>query len=415
MSKKKLLYATSFRLYYAGMTFLFGVVVARLLGRDEFGLFSNYYAWLVLAISVCQAGLPIFTVREVSSARTDQEKKKVAGFVLVAAVVLSAFFGMLCSIFFVINGGLLPLLFWIVFSCITLSSALEAILRGNGYVIRGQAVELLVRPTLNILAVSAFAVIGAALSTNSIFVAIAFASVLCVIVSVILRQKEGRILLPGFNRGFFRSFKKVFSISLFGWVEALSLQAAVIILGSLALYSEAADYRVAAQIALLLVIMNKVFLALQAPRYGSAIRDQDYSLQQHLLSTSALYGLLFSLPLVMIIFLFGNDIIVVLFGKEYIGAGAPLKVLAVGQALVAMMGTLNIFAISLKVERVATVLQAIGLVIGAGITFFLAASFGATGAAIGYISSVLIFKGALALLVFKKTGVMALPFIKGRL
>jgi O-antigen/teichoic acid export membrane protein len=135
------------------------------------------------------------------------------------------------------------------------------------------------------------------------------------------------------------------------------------------------------------------------------------SLEQIIRSSSFLILLLASPALAL--FFLAPDLVMQLFGKEFVGHGDLLRVMAVGQLINVATGTLGFVLMMTDKARI-MVLTTISMVVtNAALCMALIPSHGAYGAAVASAGSLLVAGVARVVSIWRELGILALPTLRG--
>ena len=107
----------------------------------------------------------------------------------------------------------------------------------------------------------------------------------------------------------------------------------ILALGIFRDHSEVGIYRVAMQIALLVIFGLKTVNAIQGPHVAHLYATGDMKKLQKMITKSSQAVALFALVSVILILLFGKFFIEIAFGPEFKDAYVPLVILCVGQLI----------------------------------------------------------------------------------
>jgi O-antigen/teichoic acid export membrane protein len=113
----------------------------------------------------------------------------------------------------------------------------------------------------------------------------------------------------------------------------------ILLLGIFRPDAEVGIYNVAVQIAALVIFGLRVVNAIQAPHIAHLYAEGDMQRLQKMITKSSRAVLTTTVPIVLVIMVFGDEIIRIAFGGEYRGAYIPLVILSVGQLINASMGS----------------------------------------------------------------------------
>lgn len=421
------LVALVFRLASAAMLFGLVVTLARILGPEQFGIYAFVFALMQMSVSIGRGGLPNMLVRELalSSAEDDRDaRRRHLQLGWMVAVPLSA---LIASIFMC---GLLPMLtsgmalppsvaaFGALYiAAMILVGMIEATLRGSGRILIGQVAEFLVRPGLHLLIIICATAWVSARELDLSWVlgaaTVAAGSALAFCLFVYVRVFEMHSFSERLEKppAFLRSF---FTLSGTVWVAALNAHVNLVLLGILGANAELGVYQVAVQLTTLMALGLMAVNASVAPemsRLMAGAGQGNKDRLQRLASRSCEISLAFGVPLCAVYVLFGSQLIPFIFSAQFSGAYEPTIILAFGQVVNIVFGSIATLLNSSHQEHV--VLRAIILATIANVLlcFTLIPAFGAIGAAIASVVSLIIWNGMSFVRLLATRGVISLPFV----
>lgn len=382
------------RIAYTGLAFLVTVLLARLLGPAPLGRYFEAIAWVLLIGGIVQSGWTPFLVREVAALRESKRLREAAG---IARLAIRMIFAISAA-----AAILLVALAWVtgtdsetmtllaigapIVVLLATSTAREAITRAMGWTLLGQICESLTRPGVQLVGLLCFwtGVIGAELTPAgaiTIFlVAVATSAALAYALerrATTELRRAGTASVPPRSE-WAGSFLQN---ALIGWSTAINLQIGTLILANAAGDAEIADFRIAQQLALLMVLGLSAVGTFYAPSLSRSFARGEMVALQKLATRASLFSLLAALPLALIYFLFGDWLIVRLFGPEYAGALAPLMVLTIGQLANTAFGAVTAIAVATRNESAALRAHAASALCNIVLGVALVPALGAVGAA----------------------------------
>lgn len=404
----------------ASLVLAFGtsVVLARVLGPRSFGEYSYVMAWLLLGVSFVQAGLPSLLVRESATHELQGDPKAASsllGFGLVAGLGASALVVVVLSLLEALGllGATSRALLYVGLPSVVLSAWVfvsEAMTRGTGRVLLGQ-LEQVIRPLVQIAGVMALA--GGFLPRTPLAAMVAFSCSYLVAALVADRLRAARIPLAGLAKGFSEHAGKLRGLvwlSAIGWLGALSLQAATILLGVLSNEVEVAKYRVALQLGLLASAGVTVGYATHLPAINAALRAGDRSQAEALARASSRFCLGFGVLVIVPMILGGETLFGWVFGAEYGEAWLSAVILMGGQMVHAGTGVVAGILYTARAELAVLGSQVVFFCLRVAATIALIPRFGNLGAALAAALEIAIFHVFLAALAKRRAGIWSLPF-----
>jgi O-antigen/teichoic acid export membrane protein len=370
--------------------FALGVVLARILGPAEFGIYGLVTTLAAVGMTIAALGTPQLAVRELSvrSAREDWAGAKaiiyefgaatsIAGAVIAAVALTGATLIGVSSFerMLVIQGCLLALL-------TAYTGLFAAELRGLGALIKGQSMDITVRPVLAFIIVGAILLSGARMNAlialviqNCVTLGAAIVSLVWVWRAIPRRGRHVpraaaipwvRTALPLGAVDVLRQFDGSYGIILVGWISS-SVELGV--------------FRVAFACVVLAAMPVTIFHILLAPALSRLHDARDKVELQRLLNWAAAAMTAVMLPATAAAWLIGRPLIILVFGAAYADAWLPLALLTTAQLVYALFGMGPILLAMCGGERalIRAYAVAIGLAVAAAIPLTLV--WGAKGTA----------------------------------
>jgi len=402
-------------------------LLARSLGTEGYGEYSVVYNLITVIGVPLEVGLAMVMVREISRYRLAEDWGHLRGAVI-ASFIITAAFTVPCVVI-ILFGNLLEgtwfsaytgALAWSValLPIGSLVSLRGSILRGLGNPLWGQLLASVVRP-----GVFALLLIGAYLfardSSTGRNMPASFAMALHVsaaMVALIIGLVAMKALWP----------KDMHTTRpLYQWrrwlldIPGFSLMAAVFALNQamgsfiLAYYHQPSDvglYRVA-ELGASLVSMPLSTLAIYfSADVSRLLNEKDFSGLRSTLRHGARTALICASPVVMVLTLFGGELISFLFGEMYSGAWIPLIILSLAQIVNTFTGLVGIVMNMGGHHREVLVAVLVAVVAQAMSAIILTPSWGATGAALASAVGTIFWSQLLRIRVKQRYRVSSLAF-----
>ena len=373
-----------------GCGFALGVLLARMLGPEEFGIYGLVTTVAAVGMTVAQLGTPQLAVRELSvraaegdwaGARIRIRQFGTAATIAGVAIGLLALGGAAAAgasaldLTLVVQGSVLALL-------TAYTGLLAAELRGLDALIKGQAMDITVRPAVTFLLVAALLLAGQPMNAVIALgiqnaVALAAVAVSALWLWQMLPRGVGavgsaparpwlRAALPLGAVDVLRQFDGSYGVILVGW---------------LASGVELGVFRVAVACAVLAAMPVTIFHILLAPRLSRLHASGDRGEMQRLLTWSALAMTAIMVPIAVGAWFLGPPLIALVFGAAYADGWLPLFLLTLAQLVYAVFGMGPVLLAMCDGERdlIRIYLIAVGTAVAAAIPLTLA--WGGAGAA----------------------------------
>ncbi len=380
---------------HAAIAFATSVVLAKLLGPSGYGIFTFVIALVALLTIPSELGIPNLSVREVAVSFARKNWGRMRGFIIwahrtvaVTSIIMIAFgaIGL-----YVWGDGLSPqksACMWLALLLIPLlsfGSLRDSMLRGLRYVVIGQLSQPIIRPMLLLLGILVFWLVGVDLASPERVMAIHVASVgmafLCGLYLFFARRPEElRGATPTFESAVWLR-----STIPFGMTAALQLingRTDVLALGVFQTDEDVGIYRVAAQLAIVVIFGMQAVATVQGPHIAHLFAKGDMQKLQQLMTRSAQAIMMIAIPAVLVIVVFGEQIIRIVYGPAFESAYVPLVILCVGQLVNASMGSVAALLNMTGHERETTKSVLVGAVVNLLLNLSLVPVWGMTGAAL---------------------------------
>ncbi len=407
------------RLAGAGAGFLTNVVLARLLGPEDYGALALVMAMVALGAMAAGLGLPTYATREIARAGEEGRRADIAGHalfsLLVSFLVAMALAGGAALLWPMIaanspslarvpTGGIIAAAGLLVLYSLAFPRA--AVLRGRHQPVRADIPELAIRPFAVLLLIGAGVVGLFSIGLETILVAYLAATTLAGLVGAVLLVRA----MPGFApvnwpRGWSSSAPFFWLIGLVGLVL---MQLPLYLLGLEVNTSQTGIYAISMQFAAVVQLaITSVEVSVQARL--AAAGGQGRETMQRQVDEAGRLGLLAALLLALAIFLLAPVFSLVL-GERYAEIAGVLRVLLIGQLLYALCGPARVLLSMTGHERI--VLAAVSVALAGALLAGLAVipEHGALGAAAIAAASTAFVNLFLLVVCWRRLGVRTFPF-----
>lgn len=394
-------------LYMLGIPLLLiaNIVLARALSVADFGAFSFALSLAtVLAIPV-SGGLPMLLTREVASYSQKGNWSAYRGLVRVAytwVVAVSLVVG-LAFLAWKILAASLPsqqlLIAFLLVPFLGLNAIRNGILKGLGRPMLAEAPNQVIQPSLMIVGYLLLAWLGLASATHALWWYLAVVVVVFVLASIILwKVQPGPVSdtqaditdLPRWKQA-------ILPFVLMSAATVMSTQMAVLMLGFAGMEEAVAQMRVAERgaqlVAFPLSFLNSVIGPYFVQALSASKNTSDNRELRKMARHSALLTLAASLPLALVLILFGRALIGWTFGMPYDAESyLPMVILIGAQLLSVALGNGGMLMAMGGYERQTLYSLILSLGVILTISGWLIVPYGATGAAIGVGGGIIVSK-----------------------
>lgn len=343
--------ALAVKVFGTGIAFVLQILLARILGAENYGDYVYALTWMNMLILLGKAGMDIAALRFVAAYAGKNDWGYLHGFIrrggqlvlmssLIAAMVLSG--GVLALqhylrpelvAVFIVAAFILPINAFM--------AVVGAMVQGLKFVVWALAPQEILRPILIGAGVFTLALGGSFKVSAPHAMAVNLAStmlVLLLLIAVFLRKIPAPVkkVAPAFDsRHWLTVTLPLFIISVCNFLFS---QTGVIMVGFFLGTKESGIYAVANRIATLITMGPLAVTTIAAPMIAQ-LHAQERKQELQRLTTLSAWGIFaISLPVGGFIILAGNDILT-LFGPEFTGGYSPLVILTMGALANALAGT----------------------------------------------------------------------------
>lgn len=384
------------KVLYTGITFVNVILMARLLGPEGYGVFSFVLAVVSVLTIPSQFGIPILATRELAMAKAHAQWGLMRGFVRRAHQAISLFTAILVLVAVVVlhvfRDSIAPekleTLVWglLLVPLVSLAGLRSGMLKGLRKVLLGQLPEQLIRPGLMFAAllVMVWGFPDASVTASHTMILQVMATACAFFAGAWIfwrvRPQEMVEVEPQYQTRLWLA-----SVIPLGLTVALRLangQTDILLLGILASDAEVGLFRVADQIAALVLFGQQVISSVLAPHFAHMHAAGEHERLQRLVTASSRVILALTLPVVVLLIVFGKPVLIGFFGREFESAYWPLVILCFGQLLNASMGPVGLLLNMTGHERDMMFGIGVSVVVNVAFNLILIPFYGMYGAAI---------------------------------
>lgn len=338
---------SSLGLRIAGLisTFGLGVVLARILGPAEYGVYGLVTSVAALAMTVSLLGTPQLAVRELSvrSAHGDWAgvRTLIRRFGLASggvALLLGAIAIGLGFIFAPVSDRNAIVLGALLAPTMTVTMLSAAELRGLGAMLKGQVMDLFARPAAAFLIIVALVMAGASLrATDALWVQVVVSAAAAAISLVWIRR-----ILPVEARSEPATDVAWIGAAIPLWMVDVLRQLdgtyGVILMGWFASANDLGIYRVALSCIVVVGLPISILHIINAPTVSKLYSFGQTKELQRLLSATSAWLVAAVTPITLAAWFIGKPAITLVFGAAYADAWLPLFIMCVGQLIFGLFG-----------------------------------------------------------------------------
>jgi O-antigen/teichoic acid export membrane protein len=393
------------------------ILLARHLGPEEYGVYIYTLAIIGLIAVFLVLGFPDYLVRELPKYKLEKNWPKLKGLLkksnqivfILSTIIVICLFLIFITVFmdskifkaFMIA---LPLLL-----LNPINDLRQASLRGLSHVVTSQLPELALRPATFLIFLLCFAIFNVSYGADTAVGIYLFCTVLAFASGFFMLRKalpynDGRVE-PNYETE--KWLKGSLPFFFLGSLGLINNQTDIIMIGILRSASEVGVYKVAVQGAQLVIFMLLAVNMTIAPKISELHEKAQTQKLERLIKQSARVVLAFALPLGFVFILWGQVLISIVFGAEYITGSYPLSVLCLSQMINAGMGSVGLILNMTGNEKDTLKGHIIAALVNIILNLVLIPYFGINGAAWATAVSMICWNLILGLLVFKRLGIWA--------
>lgn len=404
------------RLFGALLMFVTHIILARILGVTDYGIFAYILAWIVILNQFAMLGFDIALIRYVASYMAHQKFSEMRGIIItgLVSVLLSSL--ALTFIVVFINSmirspleyeELRTLLFGLILLVfMAINGIRQSILRGLKYVIRSILPDQIIRPGLFItICVVCYIYEFELHAKDAMFIYAVSAFII-----MVLGLKWLYALLPDEVKSSTSSYHIAewiqTSLPLF-MVSAMTFvlsQTDLIMLGVLSDKESTGIYSAVARLSEIVIFGLIAINSIAAPLISEQYSKDNMKELQKLLSSAAQLGSIYTVFACVGLYYFGRDLLG-LFGDDFITGYAALLFLLAGYMVSAFAGSVG-YILTMTGEQVIMV-KIVGFIaiLNIALNYILIPIYGLNGAAIATASSVALWNIIMLTTVMKKLGI----------
>ncbi len=401
-----------------GFGFLSSILLARLLGLEEFGVYAFCLSIVIILSIPAKLGGESLLVREISAYNSQKKFSYLRGLIRqmrIASMTVSALL-CLCAAtigWFVFQERTLRATFIAALFLIPLSAYLSiqsSALRGLQHILLGQF-SLSAGSILLLVFLSGFVLFSDSALTplTAIYAQLASVGILAILTYYLLRHylpKEAGAVQPAYETR--RWSKSMLTFLLANIMLAFNSEASVVLLGFIQNTESVGLFRVAQRIAGLIPFGLLAVNATIAPTVAELFSKNEKKRLQHLISRSVLMITAYALPASLCLIFFGQRIVPFLFGAEYAAAYLPMVILCVGQLFNTCLGSVGLILNMVGLEKVVARGLTIAAITNLSFNLLFIPLWGLMGAAIAVSASMMIWNISLSVWLYKKTGLVSM-------
>lgn len=406
---------------------LLTILLARSLGVEDFGVYAYTLAVIQILSVPAQFGLPNLVLRETANAHVQGNWARMNGVWRWANfVALGISLLLIAGSIFVVwvkvqPGNMLQIntLVWglALIPLIALSMIRGAALRGLRHVVLGQMPEQVFRPGFFILLLLVYLNLLPYTKYDSVYAMalhVIAAGLAYFIGGIFLRQNRPRELME--NRNYVYSHwewgRSIIPLALTTGIQVVNRQTDILLLGIFGGTENVGIYKVAVQGGVLVNFGMQAIAMVVTPYFARLYVQKNMFKLQKLFTISVRIIVLLTLPVAIIFIIFGQEILIFIFGYAYEAASTPLAILSVAYILNSVTGASAALLVVTGHEQY--LLRSVLLAAATNLAFslILIPEYGMTGASLAVLISFMVWNIFLWHYTRTKIGLKTTPFTK---
>ena len=324
-------------------TLLIGIILARTLGAKGYGIYAYAFAIMSLLTLFAEFGMPNLVMREVAANKAKRQWGVLRGLLrrswqwVLLAATLVLLFSLLIGWYWVVEYDnslsltLIIMLLMLPFAALT--KTIAGALRGLHCVVMGQSVEMLLRPIFVTIGITTLFYLWPSFRHPEYAMLVQLIAVLIVLVVGISSLRHNMPIPARKAQPVYHNRQWLGSAApfvLIGGAMIINSQTDILMLGWMRSTQEVGLYRVAAQGATLMTFGLLSASAVVSPHFSRLHAQGNLKQLMHIYSRTRFLNFMITLPIAMVIIVFGGKLTSFVFGEEFIDSYVPLAILTIG-------------------------------------------------------------------------------------
>lgn len=389
---------------YTGLSLLLNLMLARVLGVDQFGIYAYVMSWIILLGVPVGLGLDQSMIRFIAKYNSERQWGRIKGLMIysnIAVVLVSLFlivfvyiFMKFISSYYESNVVYTPLL--LALALLPLKSFLSrqgAALMGFQHIIPGLLPSQLIRPLIYAFSIgAAWIFLKSSINVELIICFNIAATIISIIVASYLLWNAIPSAVKESHSVYESSswIRSAFPLMLMGGMYMINGQADILMLGSMKGTELSGIYQISNRGAALILFVLSAVIASFNPIIAKLYSENDIGKLQRIVTKSSRLTLLLTIPPALLLILFGKFFLSI-FGSEFIMGYTALVILSISQLVNVAAGPVQYILVMTGHEKDA----ALGVGISTGVNIALNATlipkWGMEGAAVATGISIVIW------------------------
>lgn len=406
------------------LVLLSGILLVRVLGKAEYGVYSYILSLVFVFIIPVEYGLSNLIVRETAQGMAQQKDDLIVGMwrwalrltlILCAALILASAVGMIWAVGRFTRTEITAYL-WalslIPFQALVMLAS--AGLRGLKAVVLGQLADLIILPGAFVILFLAVNLVSPALNAAAAMALRAISTGIAFVFSIIFlirkTPKTWRITPPAYRTRFW--IASALPLGLSSGLGMVKTRITILLMAFFVTAAQIGTFQVAVSAASVAGLVLQAANAALAPQFASLYVEKKKQALQKLVTVNTRIVLVFNLLATLIFILFGKFLLSFVFGPDLVDAYPSVLIMLIGQLCNAFVGSVAFLLNMTGHEKDVMTVISLSVLANVLLTLLITPFWGIIGGAISTSVSLIIAQVVMAVLVYKRLGIISHPFIK---
>ena len=404
------------------LALVLGVVLARGLGAEGYGIYSYAFALLALTMVVAELGMPTLILRQIAAYHSKEDWPHIRG-ILLKSLQIACFSSVAVALIVVFSLYQLDLevsteqrwtiiLAMALLPFLVITNIITTAIQSLQHVVKAQLIGV-VRIILVILGIALFFYLYPELLTPkyAVFIQLISATlVLLIALGMLYRYLPQQVFTIPAQYQSRQWLTSAIPLTIIGGASIINNQTDILMLGYFRTSEEVGIYRVAVQGSALVAFGLQAVNSVIAPQLSRLYAQNDLDQLQQIVTKSARAILLLALPVALAFIFVGGTLAGWVFGPEFSQSHSAIGILSAGQLVSAAMGSvgflLNMTGHEKDVARTLLLTAGLNIILN----LFLIPLYGMEGAAIATAISLALWNIALYKIVKIRIGINPTAF-----
>ncbi len=334
--------------------FLNSILLARILGLEQFGIYTLAIATIFILAVPVSFGMPNLIIRFISKYEVEANYRAIKGllirtnqFVIISTLIVFAI--SIISYFLwwdSFNSNLVEAIWYglILLPIVVLNSLKSASLRGLKFILLGQVSNIFLRSFVTFLGVIIYYSLQIELTPAKVIIIQIIATLFSLLVGSLFltrKLKEKTIGIQPIYKNY-EWLKQTIPFSINEGIKISKERVSSFILAIFHGVESVAIFEVALKASSLVSFNLDAINTAIAPYISSIFEKKDFKSLQYILKKSSRIIFITALPIFIVFFFGGEQLITILFGSEFNSAYLPLVILCIGQLVNAIAGSVGV-------------------------------------------------------------------------